>query len=264
MKTFLERALSAPVRGLGFEIFARKPGHYYVPDYFGNSAPKRLDIRKIPIFGELAKAVISEGRTLLYYDRLYMLYQALENLARRFGTEGALRIAEVGVYKGGTSNFLIRAAAALNLGQAALDAFDTFDGHSNADIRPGVDAASHVPHLFGDADFAEVSRYLGGVPGVRIHKGRFQDTCGATADSRFHLAHLDVDLYAPTAFALDFFDSRLVPGGALIIDDYGVSSCPGVRRAVEEFLAPRPHYFVMHPLTEQCILVKMGRASAVG
>jgi O-methyltransferase len=33
----------------------------------------------------------------------------------------------------------------------------------------------------------------------------------------------------------EFFYPRLNPGGAMIFDDYGFPSCPGVRQAVDEY-----------------------------
>ncbi len=73
--------------------------------------------------------------------------------------------------------------------------------------------------------------------------------------------HLDVDLYAPTRFALDFFDRRLVTGGIVVVDDFRVVSCPGVEQAVEEFLARSPGYASMPLITGQCLLMRLGPSS---
>ena len=37
----------------------------------------------------------------------------------------------------------------------------------------------------------------------------------------------------------DFFYPRLTPGGMMLFDDYGFASCPGVRKAVDEFFADK-------------------------
>jgi Macrocin-O-methyltransferase (TylF) len=49
------------------------------------------------------------------------------------------------------------------------------------------------------------------------------------------LVNLDTDIYEPAVTILDTLWSRLVPGGVLIIDDYGVF--PGETQAVDEFFA---------------------------
>jgi len=90
-----------------------------------------------------------------------------------------------------------------------------------------------------------------------LYKGRFQDTCTQIEAEKIHLVHLDVDIYEPTSFALNFFDSRLIAGGIIIVDDYSFVSCGGVKLAVDEFLRVKLNYFSLHILTGQCVLVKL-------
>lgn len=47
--------------------------------------------------------------------------------------------------------------------------------------------------------------------------------------------HLDYDCYTSVKLCLDAFYKSVVPGGAVVFDDYGFWS--GCRRAVDEFLA---------------------------
>lgn len=71
---------------------------------------------------------------MLCYDRLYTIYQALSN--RKHHAAGmALHLAEVGVYKGGTSYFILAVLESLGLHPATLHGFDTFEGHSSEDVR---------------------------------------------------------------------------------------------------------------------------------
>jgi hypothetical protein len=49
---------------------------------------------------------------------------------------------------------------------------------------------------------------------------------------RIALLHLDLDVYEPTAVALEHLWDRVVPGGLVVIDDYGTVA--GATRAVEE------------------------------
>jgi hypothetical protein len=52
---------------------------------------------------------------------------------------------------------------------------------------------------------------------------------------RFCFVHLDVDVYQSTLDGLEFFFPRLQTGGVLLSHDYNSVSCPGVRRAFDEY-----------------------------
>lgn len=54
---------------------------------------------------------------------------------------------------------------------------------------------------------------------------------------RIALLNLDTDIYEPSAVVLEHLYPRLVPGGVLILDDYG--TFPGETKAVDEYFAGR-------------------------
>jgi len=53
-------------------------------------------------------------------------------------------------------------------------------------------------------------------------------------------AHIDLDLYQGVFDTLAFVYPRMPAGGVIVFDDYGFASCPGARRAVEEFFDDKP------------------------
>ena len=110
-----------------------------------------------------------------------------------------------------------------------LHSFDTFEGHAAQDIQPGMDGA-HQGGGFGNVDVEDVIKYLSEFPNIAVYKGRFQDTSPQIDKNRFHFVHLDVDIYEPTLLALHFFHHRLTKHGVMIVDDYGFTTCPGVKR----------------------------------
>lgn len=242
-------------RLIGIDAFFRKPGHHYVPDYFGKSAHKQRDIRTLPVFGDLAAKVIRDGRSSLYYDRLFTVYQILAHLSSFTKTGQTLNLAEVGVYKGGTSFFIVSLAERLDM-QIHHYCFDTFEGHAVEDINTAVEIA-HTPGVFGDTSFESVKAYLAQFRNADIYKGRFQDTSHHVQDTPMHFVHLDMDIYEPTIFALKFFDDRLVKGGVVLLDDYGFETCPGIEKAVAEFTSGQTHYFGTSLLGGQYLLVKL-------
>ncbi len=241
----------------GYVSFRAKPGYHYVPDVYGRSAHKHLDIRTLPVFGETAAEVIAQGRTLLYYDRLYTIYQALTNAQRNFaGAADNLHAAEVGVYKGGGSYFINSILRSLGVENAYLHCFDTFEGHASADVQTAD--TFQRPGMFEDTQYESVKQYLQPFPDTRLYKGRFQEQCAQVADHKFCFAHLDVDLYEVTKVALEFFAPRLFAGAAIIVDDYGFATCLGVKQAVDEFMAEPNGFVGFHLLTGQFLLIKHG------
>ncbi|MFN8435244.1 MAG: TylF/MycF/NovP-related O-methyltransferase [Anaerolineales bacterium] len=250
--TFLEFVLQV----FGLTVFVKKDGRHYVPDYFGKSAHKQLDIRTQPIFGEIAGQVIRDKRVSLYYDRLFTVFHILFNWHIRMKkSDEILYTAEVGVYKGGTSYFIASLARQMEMPIRHF-CFDTFEGHAAEDINKSVET-SHMPNMFSDTSFESVKAYLSKFENVEVYKGRIQDTAHVLKDAFMHFVHLDMDIYEPTLFALQFFNDRMVHGGVILLDDYGFETCPGIERAANEFLSVNKNYFGTALLSGQYILVKL-------
>jgi O-methyltransferase len=183
------------------------------------------------------------GVTLLDPLRFYMLYQAALLVKHLPGD--AL---EIGVYRGGTARLLGHVLAGAG---KTLHLFDTFAGMPAVDPRKDTVKEG----LFSDSSLELVKANLAGIPGVVYHPGLFPDTAGPVEDSRFCLAHVDVDIHRSIADACAFVYPRLERGGVMVFDDYGSPACPGVKPAVDEFCAQsqeRPFYLP----TGQCLVFK--------
>src|SRR4051794_16282606 len=70
---------------------------------------------------------------------------------------------------------------------------------------------------------------------IRFVEGKVETTIPLIAPERIAILRLDTDWYESTAHELHHLYPRLVPGGVLIIDDYG--HWEGARRAVDEYFA---------------------------
>lgn len=175
-------------------------------------------------------------------EDLYNLYRLALNTAKLTGD-----IAEVGVYRGGSAKLI----CSVKNGKA-LHLFDTFEGMPK--VRPELDR--HKAGDFSDTSLEAVRQYLSGYPGVHFYKGFFPDSAASLAkDARFSLVHLDVDIYESTRAGLDFFYPRMTPGGLLLSHDYRSISCPGVKKAFDEFFANKPEP-VIELWKTQCMIVK--------
>jgi hypothetical protein len=219
-------------------------------DYYWREAFKRVDIRQLMPFGEVAARVIRDGRTYLNVDRLYTLWQAVEALPST-----ARAVAEVGVYRGGSAWFVADALRRRGR-EVPFYVCDTFEGHVEVDEsldglhRPGVQ--------FTRVKAEKVAKYLRGFPFVRVEVGDIRETAPTFASERaFGFVHLDVDVYPITRFCLEFFGPRLVSGGVIVADDYGTTTCEGVKKAVDEFGAGNPGFRILHLLTGQAVVTKL-------
>lgn len=222
--------------------------HAKLINLYCNRAHKKLNISTdIPVFSERAARYIAEGNTLLHYDRLYTLFQSVKNALNMAGD-----IVELGVYRGGSLKFISEIVDVLG-GEKNIVGFDTFRGHIAISAQDG-----HIPkeNQFKTGGVEVVAAYIAD-PRIRLVEGDASLTFSEFArESRaISLAHFDMDLYQPTADALPLAFDLLAPGGIILLDDYGFTSCPGEKQAVDEFLqhvcATR-----FHLMTGQMVIVK--------
>lgn len=177
------------------------------------------------------------GRSAMNADKLYVLYGLAKNMP-----DGD--VAEIGVYRGGSS-FLLASTTSNQ-----VRAFDTFEG-----MPETSDEDTH--HRQGDfpVSFEEVSRFLSGKSNIRIHRGRFPDTAKGVR-GRYGLVHIDVDIYQSVKDCLDYFYPRTLSGGFILADDYGAYTCPGAKKAWDEFFAGKPETTIYLP-SGQALVIKV-------
>jgi O-methyltransferase len=179
--------------------------------------------------------------TLVDRTRCYMLYQMARQTARTAG-----EVVEVGVYKGGTARLL-----ALALPHKTVHLFDTFAGMpaTNSDFD------KHLAGEFSDTSLAAVQERLKDCRNARFYQGLFPATSGPIAQTKFSLVHVDADIYDSVRACCEFFYSRLEKDAVMLFDDYGFPTCPGARKAVDEFFSDKPEVPFYLP-TGQCLVVR--------
>ena len=151
--------------------------------------------------------------------------------------------AECGVFRGAGSRLILAATAIGPGGPREHHVFDSFEGLS----EPGSEDGAYWRRGDLSCSLDAVRRNLADHPGVRYHPGWIPEKFAEVADRRFAFVHVDVDLHEPTRDSIAFFYPRLSPGGILVCDDYGFTTCPGATRAADELLAGRPERFVSLP-----------------
>jgi O-methyltransferase len=220
----------------------RKLGYQLLP------AAARADLYTGEL-GEVLERVMPYTRASR--ERVAAAFEAARYVAQR-GVPGA--IVECGVWRGGCSMAMAFGMLDASVNDREFFLFDTFAGMTEptADDRKvsGLVAIQEYAARRRDdggsdwcfAREVEVRAAMAatGYRTERIHliKGRVEDTIPRNAPSEIAVLRLDTDWYESTRHELVHLYPRLVPGGILLLDDYG--EWLGARRAVDE-------YFVEHP-----------------
>lgn len=193
---------------------------------------------------DLQTIELAKPDTMTSPQRLQALILAIRYIHRR-KLPGAF--VECGVWRGGS--MFAAARTLLDLGDTSreLYLYDTFSGMpapTDADKRhhDGASAATLLADPGEDMTRAEAALDIvkatmarSTYPQGKIHfvQGKVEDTIPDVAPATIALLRLDTDWYSSTLHELEHLYSRLLPGGVLIIDDYGWWE--GARRAVDEF-----------------------------
>ena len=88
------------------------------------------------------------------------------------------------------------------------------------------------------------------------HPGWIPQSFAGLPEQRFAFVHIDVDLYDSTRDAFRYFYARMLPGGIMLCDDYGLATCPGATQAVDEFFRDKPDPLLPLP-SGPALLVKL-------
>jgi len=154
-------------------------------------------------------------------------------------------IVECGTWRGGMS------AAMAEVGRDKAVAgssvlFDSFQGLPPPEPVDGATAFAwasntasplYYDNCSASEDDARRAMALAGVDEYRIFAGWFDETLSlyAAENPKIAILRLDGDWYRSTMTCLEMLYPRVVPGGVVIIDDYGVWD--GCTRAVHDYLS---------------------------
>jgi O-methyltransferase len=197
-------------------------------------------------YDESAKNIIRavKPRTMTSPEKLNALIHSVRYVVRN---KIPGDIVECGVWRGGSMMAVAKTLIEMGDADRHLHLYDTFegmseptqhdrrqDGRSAADMLSTADRSSPIWAYASLEDVQQTMRESE-YPADRIHyyKGKVEDTIPATIPDRISILRLDTDWYESTKHELKHLWPRLVPGGVLLIDDYGWWD--GARRAVDEW-----------------------------
>jgi O-methyltransferase len=138
---------------------------------------------------------------------------------------------EVGIYKGGAARVMEQTI--IDTGSPRplkLRLFDTFEGFADADPKYDL----YENGTLDDADEETVRRLLSSDL-CEIIKGRAPESFKGLEESAIAFVHIDIDAYHTTLSSLEFIYERMVPGGIILMETYGLPNGIGVKKATDEF-----------------------------
>jgi O-methyltransferase len=111
------------------------------------------------------------------------------------------------------------------------------DGAKAFDWTQDTDSPEYYDNCTASQDDAHRAMALSGVDGYRVFPGWFEETLPVYAADKPKIAvlRLDGDWYQSIMTCLENLFPQVVPGGVVLIDDYGYWD--GCTRAVHEYLA---------------------------
>jgi O-methyltransferase len=182
--------------------------------------------------------------TMTSAERIASLCNAVRYLAKN---NIAGDIVECGVWRGGSTMAAIDTLITVGDTTREVYLYDTFEGMSepselDKESYTGTSATELLekdPAIKCVATLEDVQNNVGSLKYraelVHYVKGKVEETIPGTLPAKIALLRLDTDWFESTAHELEHLYPLLVPGGVIIIDDYG--HWEGARKAVDEYIA---------------------------
>lgn len=132
------------------------------------------------------------------------------------------------------------------------------------DTFAGVVKASDKDSTYRGGEHSDTSRHTVetlvrhlGLHNVRILEGIFPDqTAHLIEPGRFRFCHIDVDVYQSAKDIVEWIWERMIVGGIVLYDDYGMETCPGITRYVDEQRADLDR-LVIYNLNGHAVIIKI-------
>jgi hypothetical protein len=241
VKSFLKLVINKVFSLVGYEVtFGKKGMQNYVAvdkniweSYYSND-------QKMQLYYEGLKRSRNEWTDNFYKQLRHYSLQELVCYVMQQKLKGDF--VECGVWKG-HSAYIISNILSKNKFTGDFHIFDSFEGGLSPKVAKDKNLRDDLTEkqvqeeknmLSSTED--EVSACLSDFQFIHLYKGWIPSQFHEVEDRQFAFVHIDVDLYEPILDSLNFFFPKLVKGGVMAFDDYGITQFPGAKKAVDEFL----------------------------
>lgn len=188
-------------------------------------------------------ALFQRANLRISTDRAFLL---IEMLKHSLTLEGEL--VEMGVYKGSTSYIIAEIAKG---SEKTTYLFDTFEGTPDHSKDDNVERKG----FYADTSLESVREYLKEFERVELHKGFIPDTLHVLDGKKICFCHIHLNLYQSTKSALEKIFPKMAESGIILIEDYGLEACAGVKKAADEFAKSQGVHMIWLP-TGQGMMIR--------
>lgn len=219
-----KRLILSTIRKFGYEVFKAPlvtENEHETITPLASYAPWNLDAAFASVYDQC------RAHTLVDIYRCYEIWSSVAESAKL--PQGDLL--EVGVWRGG-SGALIAAQSARLIPSAQVFLCDTFTGV----VKAGAQDTIYQDGMHADASPEIVQRLLLKLAANNavVLQGIFpEQTADRIKDRKFRFCHIDVDVYQSAKDVCEWLWPRLVSGGLVLFDDYGMLRTGGVQRFVD-------------------------------
>ena len=93
---------------------------------------------------------------------------------------------------------------------------------------------------------------------TKVYKCKFPDGLNSSIKKKkFKLCHLDVNTYKSTKKSFEFIKSRMIKGGTIVFDDYGIYGADSIKKFVNQISKKyKKDFSFIYNFMGQCILIK--------
>ena len=241
IKKFVKQMVQKTFNLIGYDVtFSRKAIQSMVVVDKNIWEPYFLTNQKMQIYFEALKQSQNEWSDNFYKQLRYYSLQELVHHVLRQKLNGDF--VECGVWRG-HSAYMISRILSENEFNGRFHIFDSFEGGLSTKVEKDKNLRSELSeeniqkesNVFYSTE-TQVKSCLKGFEFIHLYKGWIPSRFNEVEDKKFSFVHIDVDLYEPTLASLNFFYPKLVKGGVIVCDDYGLTQFPGAKKGVEEFL----------------------------
>jgi O-methyltransferase len=199
-------------------------------------APWKIDNKFLKIYSKLKLL------TLLDEKRFFTIYTILQQL-KNINAD----ILDLGCMRGGVGMMMSK----INLnGNTYL--IDTFSGFKEEEKY-------HKKDIFVFTSISEIEKNIKklNLKKIYILKQKFPNTSKLKNIKKLKLCHIDVNTYRSTKKSYNYVKKKLIKGGIIIFDDYGIFGVEQVTKFVNEIkLRDKKHFYFISNYMGQCILIK--------
>ena len=131
--------------------------------------------------------------------------------------------------------------------------FDTFEGFKTEEI---YQKKENFVYIYIDVIKRNINKFS--LKKTKVFKCYFPNNIKKNLNlKKIKLCHIDVNVYISTKKTFQYVEKRMIKGGVIIFDDYGIHGVEGVKKFISKISKSNKNSFsFIYNFMGQCILIK--------